>query len=173
MNTSYRSLLAFISIAFILQSCMKSNDTPQCNNGFTLAQDKEQISQYLQQTNEAPAFSFDEQAKIYYSIEHAGVGENKPTIDSLVSFRFQGKLLNGTIVDSATVKEPPTQPLRSYNNLVYGVYALTKLTKGGKIKLIIPSSSAFGCTQMQGINVIPSNSQLIYEYELTDMRRSF
>lgn len=163
----------FLFVALYLQSCMKTNETAQCANGLSLEQDKEQISQYLQQTNGTEAFSFDEQAKIYYSIENAGSGENKPTIDSLVSFRFQGKLLNGTIVDSATVKEPPVQPLRNYNYLVYGVYALTKLAKGGKIKLIIPSSSAFGCTQMQGINTIPANSQLIYEYELTDMRRSY
>ncbi|ANH79793.1 hypothetical protein A8C56_01330 [Niabella ginsenosidivorans] len=168
-----KKALIIIIIATTLLGCLKNDDTPPCTNGLSLQQDRQIIDSFLSASHQTTSFTFDDQAALYYDIEDPGTGTNRPTTDSLVSFHYTGKLLNGTIIDSATVQPPPTMPLRNFGNLVYVPYALAKLTKGGKIRLIIPSSSAFGCRQMTGVNIVPPNSQLFYEYELTDMTPSY
>ena len=173
MNRHLYFILLSVFITGSLGSCLKNNDTPSCTNGLSLQQDRHVIDSFLSASHQTADFNFDDQAGVYYAIETPGTGLNKPTIDSLVSFHYVGQLLNGTIVDSATVQPPPTTPLRNFGNLVYVPYALTRLTKGGKIRLIIPSSSAFGCREMTGVHIVPPNSQLLYEYELTDMTPSY
>ncbi|MBZ4190150.1 FKBP-type peptidyl-prolyl cis-trans isomerase [Niabella beijingensis] len=165
------SILFFI--AALAAGCSKSGDKSPCTNKLTLAQDRKIIDSFLLANQQQRQYTFDNQAQVYYFVEDAGSGTTHPTIDSLVSFRYKGRLMNGTLVDSLTVKDPPTAPLRNFSSGVYVVYALSKISKGGKIRLVIPSSIQFGCTPVQGLNRIPPNSQLVYEYELTDMTRNY
>jgi FKBP-type peptidyl-prolyl cis-trans isomerase FkpA len=46
-------------------------------------------------------------------------------------------------------------------------YGLPLIQKGGIIKLIIPSSLAYGC---RGFGAVPGNSVLFFEIELTDVQ---
>lgn len=167
------TILILFFMAVLVLGCSKSEDRSACTNKLTLSQDRHIIDSFLQKNGQAAQYAFDQQASVYFYIENPGTGTTKPTIDSLVSFRYTGKLMNGIVVDSLTVKQPPTAPLRSFSQGVYVTYALSKISKGGKIRLVIPSSSQFGCTQVVGVNVVPPNSQLVYEYELTDIIPSY
>ncbi|WP_018628215.1 FKBP-type peptidyl-prolyl cis-trans isomerase [Niabella aurantiaca] len=167
------TILVLFFMAGLAAGCSKPEDRSACTNSLTLGQDRHIIDSFLQKNGDAALYTFDPQASVYFYIEHPGTGTTKPTIDSLVSFRYSGRLMNGTIVDSLTVKQPPTAPLRSFSEGVYVTYALSKISKGGKIRLVIPSSSQFGCLEMTGVNPVPANSQLVYEYELTDMIPSY
>ncbi|SDD16318.1 FKBP-type peptidyl-prolyl cis-trans isomerase [Niabella drilacis] len=166
-------ILVLFFIAGLAVSCSKSDDKPACTNKLSLSRDRQIIDSFLQKNGQKELFHFDSQELVYYYIEKPGTGTTKPTIDSLVSFRYIGRLMNGTIVDSLTVKQPPTAPLRTFGSGVRVVYAISQLSKGGKIRLVIPSSSQFGCLQVAGVNIVPPNSQLVYEYELTDMIPSY
>lgn len=91
---------------------------------------------------------------LYYQIINPGSGPT-PTVNSVVSARYVGKLTDGTIFDSQTVN-PVSFPL-----------GIPLVQKGGTIKLIIPSALAYGCT---GQGPIPGNSILFFEVNVVDVQ---
>ncbi len=100
---------------------------------------------------------------LYYQITNAGSGAT-PTINSTVSVRYVGKLFNGTVFDSQN-GAPVTFPL---NSVIAGwQIGIPLISKGGTIKLIIPSAMAYGCT---GYGSIPPDSPLYFEVNLVDVQ---
>jgi FKBP-type peptidyl-prolyl cis-trans isomerase FkpA len=98
---------------------------------------------------------------VYYEIINAGSGST-PMANSTVTVAYTGKLLNGYMFDQRT----------SYTNSLSGLMegwqiGLPMIKKGGRIKLIIPSSLAFGCT---GAANVPSNSVLYFDITLIDVK---
>ncbi|MEQ1623714.1 MAG: FKBP-type peptidyl-prolyl cis-trans isomerase, partial [Sediminibacterium sp.] len=78
---------------------------------------------------------------------------------------YSGKLLNGTEFDKGT---NPSLTGWTLNQLIDGwKIGLPLLKKGGKIKLVVPSSLAYGCS---GSGSIPSNSPLYFEISLVDVQ---
>lgn len=163
-----------VSLTTFFTSCLKTDNTPRCTS-FTIDQDKHAIDSIM--GSSIDLYSFDSQTGLYYKIEDEGSGEHNPTIDSLVSFKYIGRILSndgtGAIIDSLTIAPPANYKLSYYANLIFLSYALPKVKKGGTISVIIPSSQLFGCTAMSGVNPIPSNSQLIYRYTLTDLKLGY
>ncbi|MGB1204277.1 MAG: FKBP-type peptidyl-prolyl cis-trans isomerase [Chitinophagales bacterium] len=104
---------------------------------------------------------------IHYIIETEGTGEN-PTIDDQVQVHYKGTLLDDTQFDSSYERgEPITFPLKG---VVKGWQeGIPLLKKGGKGKLIIPSSLAYG---ERARPTIPANSILIFDVELLDIIKS-
>ena len=99
---------------------------------------------------------------VYYQVTNPGSGAT-PTPYSQVSVRYTGKLLNGTVFDSQT----GTPVSLTLGNAITGwQIGLQLIQKGGTIKLIIPSSLAYGC---QGSGPIPGNSILYFDVELVDV----
>ena len=100
---------------------------------------------------------------VYYQILNQGSGP-APTFNSVLSVRYTGKLLNGTIFDSQTTN-PVSFPL---GQVILGwQVGLSLIQKGGVIRLIIPSSLAYGC---QGRGTIPANAILYFDVELVDVQ---
>lgn len=99
---------------------------------------------------------------LYYQVVSAGSGPTA-TPTSSVSVRYTGKLLNGTVFDSQTAS-PVTFSLGQ--TIVGFQIGLQLIQKGGTIKMIIPSSLAYGCT---GAGTIPGNSILFFEVQLVDI----
>jgi FKBP-type peptidyl-prolyl cis-trans isomerase len=99
---------------------------------------------------------------IYYEIISAGTGAT-PTINSKVSVTYTGKLLNGTQFDQATA------PISfSLAQVIEGwQIGIPLIQKGGRIKLIIPSSYGYGCN---GYSPIPGNAVLFFDVTLTDVQ---
>ncbi len=97
------------------------------------------------------------QSGILYQIILSG-NNNYPTISSDITVDYVGKLMNGTTFDSS-------------NNVTFPLNALIEGWKigvpligiGGRIKLIIPSSLAYGC---QGAGIVPPNSPLYFDITL-------
>jgi FKBP-type peptidyl-prolyl cis-trans isomerase FkpA len=98
-----------------------------------------------------------------YQIISAGAGQT-PTLSSTVSVRYTGKLMDGTIFDSAT-GTPVTFPL---SQVIPGwQLAVPLIQEGGLIRIILPSSLAYGCT---GAGTIPGDAVLYFEIQLVDVQ---
>jgi FKBP-type peptidyl-prolyl cis-trans isomerase len=98
-----------------------------------------------------------------YEIVSAGSGQT-PTLSSNVSVRYTGKLMNGTVFESRT----GTPISFNLGGVIPGwQLGLPLIQEAGLIRLIIPSSLAYGCV---GNEVIPANSVLYYEVQLVDVQ---
>ena len=98
---------------------------------------------------------------LHYIIEEPGTGGH-PNINSTVTVKYKGYLLDGTVFDDSGT-ETVTFPL---NNLILGWQeGIPLLQKGGKGKFFIPSGLGYG---RQSTGSIPANSVLIFEIELVD-----
>ena len=96
---------------------------------------------------------------LYYVIDTIGTGTAMPTLSSSVTVIYKGYFFNGTVFDSnsdgATFK---------LNNVIQGwQIGIPLFKKGGKGKLIVPSSLGYG-NQISGS--IPANTPLVFEIEL-------
>ena len=100
---------------------------------------------------------------LYYQITDPGTGAT-PTTTSTLSVKYTGKFLDGTVFDSQTTTAISLQLSQVIAGWQIG---LPLIKKGGTIKLIVPSSLAYGC---QGRNAIPSNAILYFEIELVDVQ---
>ncbi len=99
---------------------------------------------------------------LYYQIINPGSGPT-PTLTSRVFVKYTGKLLNGTIFDQQTA--PVSYGL---GGMILGFQiGLPLIQKGGIIKIIVPSALAYGC---RGYGLVPGNSILFFEIELTDVQ---
>jgi FKBP-type peptidyl-prolyl cis-trans isomerase FkpA len=102
---------------------------------------------------------------MYYQVESAGSG-SQPTINSKVAVKYAGYLLNGSKFDELATPVPDPNNWWSLGGLIVGwQIGIPKIARGGKIKLIIPSSLAYGCS---AIGSIPANSVLVFDVELVD-----
>lgn len=100
---------------------------------------------------------------LQYQIISAGAGATA-TLSSTVSVRYTGKLMDGTIFDSAT-GTPVTFPL---SQVIPGwQLAVPLIQEGGLIRILVPSSLAYGCT---GVGTIPGDAVLYFEIQLVDVQ---
>lgn len=100
---------------------------------------------------------------ILYQIIQPG-STKTPNLDSRVFIFYTGKLLNGTTFDAQSDPSRTGWQLRS---LIEGwQIGLPLIQKGGRIKLVIPSSLAYGCT---GGGSIGPNSPLFFDITLTEV----
>jgi len=100
---------------------------------------------------------------LYYQITNQGSGP-AVTSNSRVSVTYTGKLLDGTVFDQATT---PTAVYPVSGFILGWQYGLPFLNKGGTIRLIIPSSLAYGCV---GAGTIPANAVLYFDVQVVDVQ---
>lgn len=151
-------LIPFISVIVLLTSAGCVKDAVCIDK--TVQSEQAEIVNYAA-TNGITATAHS--SGLYYQITSSGSGPS-PTIASRVSIKYTGKLLNGTVFDSQTTT-PVTYGL---NGMILGFQVgLPLIQKGGTIKLIIPSSMAYGCN---GFGSVPGNSILYFDIELTDVQ---
>jgi FKBP-type peptidyl-prolyl cis-trans isomerase FkpA len=100
---------------------------------------------------------------ILYEIVSAGSGQT-PNLNSTVSVRYTGKKMDGSVFEAVT-GTPVTFVL---GGVIPGwQLGLPLIQEAGLIRLIIPSSLAYGC---QGKDAIPGNSILYFEIQLVDVQ---
>ncbi len=154
-----KKIVLFLSVCFIVfisEGCVK-NDVG-CQEKTVASEDAAMLSFAASNSITATKHS----SGMYYQIINQGSGVS-PTLSSTVKVKYTGKLINGTIFDQQIV-DAKSFPL---DNLVYGwKIGLPLISKGGTIKLIIPSSFGYGCT---GRGPIPGYSILYFEIELIDV----
>ena len=81
---------------------------------------------------------------LLYQIIEPGTGAT-PTASSTVIAKYVGRTLDGKGFDSSYVRDPAGTEF-PLNGVIRGwTLGISKIKEGGKIKLIIPSSLAYGC----------------------------
>lgn len=151
------SLLAFCVLVFS-SGCLKENQG--CTNK-TVQSEEAAILAYAS-ANGITAVKHS--SGMYYQVIAAGSGTT-PTLTSNVFVRYTGKFTNGNVFDSQTNASLTGWTL---SGLIPGwQLGIPLILKGGSIKLIIPSSLAYGC---QGRGTIPANTILYFEIDLVDVQ---
>jgi FKBP-type peptidyl-prolyl cis-trans isomerase len=98
---------------------------------------------------------------VQYKILKAGKGKNKPSEASVISCRYQGRLIDGTSVEKSDAKKPETL---NVVGLLPGLKEAVKLmAAGSKWEIVIPPQLAYGA---QGNRVVGPNAVLIYDMEI-------
>jgi FKBP-type peptidyl-prolyl cis-trans isomerase len=149
-------LLAFLLAPLLFTACGKTSEP--CVPA-TVASEKAAMVAYCTANN----ITYTEHASgILYEIMSPGLGA-QPTLTSTVSTVYTGKLLNNTQFDASA---NPVSFLLS--GVIKGwQIAIPLIKKSGRIKMVIPSSLAYGCS---GSGSIAPNSPLYFEVTLTDVR---
>ena len=157
MKKSLYSLL-FIAVIVLLPSCKKDN---RCRP-------KAPASELAQIQAYAAANGINAQpdpSGMYYEIVSMGTGP-KASVNSKIVITYTGKLMNGQIFDEMV--SPNTMEPWPLNGLIKGwIIGIPLINKGGHIKLIVPSSLAYGCEQYYSI---PGNSVLFFDIQLVDVQ---
>lgn len=100
---------------------------------------------------------------LQYVVKKEGDGKS-PTINDIVSVKYTGKLIDGTVFDSTEQNnggEPVTFPLAG---VVKGWQEGLQLMKeGSEYTLFLPAALAYG---EQPVGDIPANSTLVFDVEL-------
>lgn len=156
-------ILASSIFIFAALSCGKT-ETSGCQPA-TVAAEKPAMVAYCT----ANAINYTEHSSgILYEIVTQGTGA-APALTNKIYVTYTGKLLSGTIFDQGTT--PATSPTSApwyLSGMIDGwKIALPLLKKGGKMKMVIPSSLAYGCS---GYSSIPSNAPLYFEVSLLDVQ---
>lgn len=139
-------MLLLVVTSFSFHSCKEKSDM-------------EKIENYLADNNLTATST---PSGLYYIITEEGTG-NHPTLQSTVTVKYKGTLLNGKVFDQTTGNNTATFPLEK---LILGWQeGIPLLKKGGKGTFFCPSDLGYGSRR---VGDIPANSVLIFEIELVD-----
>lgn len=101
---------------------------------------------------------------LYYKIEAQGAAPT-PNLSSKVFVKYTGRFIDNRVFDSLGDASRSGWVLGS---LIDGwKVGLPLVSKGGKIKLFLPSALGYGCT---GGGSIPANAILVFDIELVDVQ---
>ena len=101
---------------------------------------------------------------IFYQVIDQGTGLT-PDASSTITVTYTTSTLDGNVVEDNTTT-PVTKRLSDF---IEGWRdALPYIRKGGRIKMVIPSSLAYGCTGIS--NLIAPDSPLYYDVVLLDVQ---
>lgn len=151
----------FRGFSILLFSSVLALTIAACKKKITQAEsDKQTIEKYISD-NKLSARSTS--SGLYYVVDVEGSGIN-PSLSSNVTVIYRGTLTNGTEFD----KSSSSGSTFLLSNTIKGWQeGIPLFKKGGKGKLLIPSELAYGS---QSVGKIPSNSVLIFEIELLDVK---
>lgn len=148
-------LILSIFLSLLLDGCIK--DKGVCQPKTVESEDAAMVSFAASNGINATKHS----SGMYYEIISPGSGVS-PTSNSILSVKYKGTLTNGVVFD-----EPPNTVSFGLSGVILGwQLGMPLIKKGGKIKLIIPSSYGYGCSANRSI---PAYSVLYFEIELIDV----
>ena len=161
-----KRFLVFLSAVVMFSSCSKKG-MDQCNyDACAIAAPASEITQLEAYLSSASITATKHCSGMYYTIDVAGSGATA-TACSTVGVTYKGQLTNGTVFDQRTTSFQLDQVIEAWTKGVPLIKA------GGKIKLYCPPSLAYGSQVIRdpttGNTVIPANSILIFEVELTNV----
>lgn len=152
---------AFLTILGIFASILVFFTQSSCNKtgGCTLTANYANDNNATQKTS---MVNFCTTNNISYSTHPSGIlyqiitpgSATKANLCETISMTYTGTLLNGTKFDSGTISYPLSQLIVGWQ------IAVPLIGKGGHIKVVIPSSLAYGS---QSVGSIPANSPLFFD----------
>lgn len=163
MNKKHFLILALAVISFALNSCSKASGTEnncvQNNTGVPTAAEVASLQSYITANS---IIATQHPDGFFYRIVASGSGAT-PTLASTVTFKYTGKLQDGSTFDQNT-----TGAVFPLNQLILGFRkGLPLIQKGGSIILYLPPSLGYGCQSVAGI---PPGSNLIFTVDLVDVQ---
>ena len=165
MKLMSRSVVLLLCVILTATGCKKSGGCPE-NNAVAPAAEAQMVEDYLA-TNSISATKH--KSNMYYQITTPGTG-GSPNQCSTVLVNYTLKLTNGN-----TVPDQPTDNIAfNLQGLIPAwIQGIPLIQKGGKIRLIVPPSLAYGSqaqTDRNGNVTIPANSVLIFDINLVDFQ---
>jgi FKBP-type peptidyl-prolyl cis-trans isomerase FkpA len=159
-----KNTISFFSLAFLilsLQGCIKTNNNGQCTDKLVTS---ETAAMQAYATNHGITPTVHPSGMMYQVI-NPGSG-TVPTTNSKIFITYTGKLAaTDAVFDS---KSDPSLTGWYLNALIPAwQLGIPLIAKGGTIKLIIPSSLAYGCS---GYGTIPGDAILYFEITLVDVQ---
>ena len=162
-----KRFFVFLSAVILFSSCSKNMDNKCSYDACAIAAPASEITQLEAYLSSASITATKHCSGMYYTIDATGTG-SMPTGCSSVSVKYKGQLTNGNVFDQATA--PVTFSL---SNLIEAwKKGIPMIKPGGKIKLYCPPTLAYGSQVIRdnaGNTIIPANSILIFEVELTNV----
>lgn len=159
-----KNIYFVLAIAALLVSCIKSN------TGCEPLKPSAEEAQIVAYATANGINAIKDSSGIYYEIVEPGAGAS-PQLNSKIFVTYIGKRLDGTIFDKQEDASKTGWQLGQNGNstgLIEGWQIMLPLIhKGGHIKMIIPSSYAYGCT---GYDNIPPNEILFFDVTLFDVQ---
>lgn len=147
-------------ILFSQNGCLKSSSSQSCTPA-SVSSEEPAIIAYAS-TNGISTTRHS--SGLYYEIISPGNGGITPSVNSKVFVTYTGKLLDGRVFDQQANADQTGWVL---GTLIAGwQIGLPLIHKGGEIKLIVPSSLAYGC----GNGPLPANSILYFDIHLVDVQ---
>jgi FKBP-type peptidyl-prolyl cis-trans isomerase FkpA len=162
------AILAIVLSVSLLSSCTKGIKCGYSEITFTVA-DSEVVAVQKYITDNKITATKDPRG-FFYAIETAGDATH-PVVCDNISFKYVGKLTNGTIFDQSA-----TPVSFDLGQLILGwQWGLPYIGSGGKIRLILPPSIGYGNSRDQtdanGNVIIPKGSILDFEVDLVSVRK--
>lgn len=160
-----RNLVLLGGLFLVLLAACKKDDkvVPYDANG-QYTKDSVIIRDYLTANNLTATL---DSTGLFYSIITPGNGvDSVKYFESEINVLYTGRLTNGTVFDSTGIT-----PRKFTVKSVIGGWqiAVTKITKGGKLRLYLPSYFGYGPRALPGI---PANSVLIFDMEMVDINNN-
>lgn len=144
-----RNIFLIVCATLVLFGCKKKKT------------DREKIDEYVIANNLTGQYT---SSGLYYTVDVPGTG-GSPALSNIVKVEYAGYLLDGTKFDATKTGVPIEFGL---SQVIEGWQeGIPKYQKGGKGKLIIPSSLGYGSSSAGDI---PPNSVLVFDVYLVDWR---
>jgi FKBP-type peptidyl-prolyl cis-trans isomerase len=164
-KASMRNLVLLAGLFLVLlAACKKDSKVDPYDAQGQYTKDSVIIRDYLTANNLTATL---DTTGLFYSIIAPGNGvDSVKYFESKFKALYTGRLTNGTVFDSTGITPREFTPRG-----VIGAWqiAVTKITKGGKLRLYVPSYFGYGPRALPGI---PANSVLIFDMEITDINNN-
>ena len=151
-------LPVIVLLMVFLCSCSKKDDDTACTDA-TPASEEAEIITYC---NGNGINAVKDTSGLYYQVLNPGTPP-MPDINDTVSVTFTGKFLDGTLFGESG-DAPPRGSLSAF--IDGWIIGLQKIGKGGQMKMVVPSSLAYGC---QGYYAVPPNEILYFDITLANV----
>jgi FKBP-type peptidyl-prolyl cis-trans isomerase FkpA len=159
--------IAFVLLAglIVFASCMKTSNN-YCTN-VSPSDEADDIRAFCM-TN-GISYQVDDTTGIFYQITNTGNSVRATNGYDTITMAVITKLLNGTQLqqnDSVVTFANSVPAL-----LMFGV---NKIGEGGQIKMVSPSTYAYGCNGAKdnsGNQIVPANAPLYYEIKLSSIKK--
>jgi FKBP-type peptidyl-prolyl cis-trans isomerase FkpA len=100
---------------------------------------------------------------VYYVVSQNGTGTEPIDLSTNVTYNYTGRLLNGTVFETNTAGTF----INTLSGSISGWHVLTKFKKGTKVRLIIPSTRAYG--NVVKSDLIWENTPLDFDIEIVEV----
>jgi FKBP-type peptidyl-prolyl cis-trans isomerase FkpA len=151
------SFVFFIAGLIVFISCGKTvSDNPPCTSKKPF-DDSAALLKYA--ADSSLKVSMDSSGLFYQIIDSGNAV--KPVYSSNITVNYIGRLMNGGVFDSASNTNLNGNGL--YNLILGWRIGLPKIGVGGRIKLLIPSALAWGCT---GYGPVPADAPVYFDVTL-------